>query len=134
MGHVQREIEKAGISTITLSGIPDLTASVNVPRLAGIEYPLGYVLGRPGDRIGQMDVLRTTLEALFDIQKPGGVVHLPFEWPASARRLNAHPPQAPPISRYLIRHPWQIPNLMSRNVPSSKQRKKARKQADELVG
>ena len=134
MGHVQREIEKAGISTITLSGIPDLTASVNVPRLAGIEYPLGYVLGRPGDRRGQIDVLQTTLRALVDIQKPGGVVHLPFEWPASARRLNAHPPQAPPISRYLIRHPWQIPNLMSRNVPSSKQRKKTHRQADELVG
>lgn len=85
--------------------------------MAAIEYPLGYVLGQPGDRRGQMNVLRSTLGALVDIQKPGDVVHLPFEWPASACRLNAHPQQAPPITRYLLRHPWQIPNLMSREVP-----------------
>jgi len=119
VGHVQREIEAAGISTITLSGIPDLTASVSVPRLAAIEYPLGYLLGQPGDQTGQKAVLQATLGALVGMQKPGGVVYLPFGWPASARRLNAHPPQAPPISRYLLRHPWQIPNLMSREVPSS---------------
>ena len=120
MGLVQREIEKAGISTITLSSIPELTSSVSVPRLAAIEHPLGYLLGQPGDAEGQMAVLRATLQAMEEMKRPGSVIQLPFEWPVSARRLNAKPPQTPPIARYLMRHPWHIPSLFSRDVPESK--------------
>jgi hypothetical protein len=36
-----------GVSTITLSGIPALVASIGVPRLAAIERTLGYLLGQP---------------------------------------------------------------------------------------
>jgi hypothetical protein len=39
---VQREIEAADISTITLSPMPDWTEAIGVPRLVGIEHPLGY--------------------------------------------------------------------------------------------
>jgi hypothetical protein len=109
------------MSTITLSSIPDLTAAVSVPRLAAIEHPLGYLLGQPGDQEGQTAVLRSTLHALAEMTGPGSVIHLPFEWPASARRLSARPPQAPPIGRYLLRHPWHIPNLFSRDVPAAQQ-------------
>ena len=109
------------MSTITLSSIPDLTSAVGVPRLAAIEYPLGYLLGQPGDRMGQTAVLRSTLQALAEIREPGSVSHLPFEWPASARRLSARPPKTPPISKYLLRHPWLIPNLFSREVPAPNQ-------------
>lgn len=123
MGLVQREIEAAGFSTITLSGIPDLTASVSVPRLAAIEYPLGYVLGQPNDPEGQLSVLRSTLNALTEMSQPGSISHLPYEWPDSARRLNAHPQQPPPISKYLLRHPWHIPNLFKRNIPTNAEAK-----------
>jgi hypothetical protein len=134
VGLVQRKIEAAGISTITLSSIPDLTAAVSVPRLAAIEHPLGYLLGQPGDQGGQTAILRTTLHALSEMTRPGGVIHLPFEWPASARSLNAHPPKAPPISRYLLRHPWHIPNLFSRDVPSAQQAELAPQQAGDPAG
>jgi hypothetical protein len=117
------------MSTITLSSIPDLTAAVSVPRLAAIEHPLGYLLGQPGDQEGQTAVLRSTLHALAEMTGPGSVIHLPFEWPASARRLSARPPQAPPISRYLLRHPWHIPNLFSRDVPASQRVNLAQQQA-----
>jgi hypothetical protein len=121
VGLVQREIEAAGLSTITLSSIPDLTSAVGVPRLAAIEHPLGYLVGQPGDTEGQTAVLRATLRALAETKKPGSVNHLPFEWPASARRLSARPPHMPPISKYLLRHPWHIANLFSRDVPALQQ-------------
>lgn len=105
------------MSTITLSPIPALTAAVGVPRLAAIEHPLGYLLGRPDDPDGQMAVLRATLQAMDRMTRPGTVVHLPFTWPA-ALSLNAHPPQAPPIARYLLGHPWHIPNFLSRDIPT----------------
>lgn len=114
----QREIEAAGISTITLSGIPDLTAAVGVPRLAAIEYLLGYLFGQPGDKAGQLAVLTSTLQALAVIEKPGSVVHLPFEWPESANGLNANPEEQPPITKYLQKHPWRIPNFVSRKIPN----------------
>jgi hypothetical protein len=117
------------MSTITLSSIPDLTAAVSVPRLAAIERPLGYLLGQPGDQEGQTAVLCSTLHALAEMTRPGSVIHLPFKWPASARRLSARPPQAPPISRYLLRHPWHIPNLFSRDVPAAQRVKLAQQQA-----
>jgi hypothetical protein len=90
---------------------------VSVPRLAAIEYPLGYLLGQPGDREGQLGVLRAALKALEDTTEPGTVVHLPFEWPAEAKKLNANPAENPPISNYLVKHPRQIPKLFSRQVP-----------------
>ncbi|MEJ2554853.1 MAG: hypothetical protein P8186_01200 [Anaerolineae bacterium] len=102
---------------------------MSVPRLAAIEHPLGYLLGQPGDQEGQTAVLRSTLHALAKMTRPSSVIHLPFEWPASARRLSARPPQAPPISRYLLRHPWHIPNLFSRDVPAAQRVNLAQQQA-----
>jgi hypothetical protein len=117
VGLVQREIEAAGMSTITLTPLPELTASVSVPRLAAVEYPLGRTLGQPGDSAGQMAVLRATLDALKTLETPGDVQNLPFTWPEPPRQVRIHPPQPPPIARYLLRHPWLLPKLFSREVP-----------------
>jgi hypothetical protein len=68
---VQRELEAAGFTTITLTPVPDLTASVSVPRVAAIEYPLGRTLGQPCDAAGQKAVLEATLRALETIQTLG---------------------------------------------------------------
>ncbi len=98
--------------------MPDLTASVGVPRIAAIEYPLGRTLGQPGDAAGQMAVLRAVLQALGEIGMPGGIRHLPFEWPEPPKQVHNHPPQEPPIAAYLKRNPWFLPKLLYRDVPS----------------
>lgn len=116
MGLVQREIEAAGFSTISLTMMPDLTASVGVPRLAAIEHPFGLTLGLPGDAARQLAVLRAALRALEEASQPGAVAHLPFEW-TSGEKLNIHPPDLPPIASYLRRHPWQIPKFLNRTPP-----------------
>lgn len=119
MGLAQREIEKAGITTITLSNIPDLTASLSVPRLAAIEYPFGRTLGQPGDREGQKAVLRATLRAVEAMDTPGSISHLPFEWPQSAREARAEPAQPPPIVTHLKRNPWHLPKFIAREIPQA---------------
>jgi hypothetical protein len=116
VGLVQREIEAAGFSTIALSMIPDLTASVGVPRIAAIEHPFGLTLGLAGDSVRQLEVLRATLRALEGISHSGGIVHLPFEWD-SGDKLNMYPPEPPPIVRYLRRHPWHFLNFLHRTPP-----------------
>jgi len=98
--------------------VPELTASVGVPRIAAIEHPFGLSLGMPGDAARQLEVLRAKLRALEEISQPGGVVHLPFEWNAGDE-LKMHPPELPPIVQYLRRHPWAIPKFLKRAPPSS---------------
>lgn len=97
--------------------MPALTASVSVPRLAAIEYPLGRTLGQPGDAAGQLAVLRATLYALETIQTPGGSLNLPFEWPESPKFVQNNTMENPPIARYIVKHPWMLPRLLSRDVP-----------------
>jgi hypothetical protein len=119
VGLAQRVIEASGISTVTLSWIPDLTRAVGVPRLAGIGYPAGRPLGRPHDADGQRAVLRATLELLASATGPDSYVELPLEWPESrAQAINAskgHPP--PPIVELLLKKPWLLPRLYSGRIP-----------------
>jgi hypothetical protein len=100
-----------------LSNIPDLTTSVCAPRIAAIEYPFGFTVGLPGDRAGQEAVLRATLAAAQEMTVPGSVRDLPFALPGNFRNLNIHPPASPPIIKYLVRHPWHLPNPWRREVP-----------------
>lgn len=118
MGLVQRVLEAAGIPTVSLSMIPDLTRAVGVPRLAGIAYPLGRPLGRPHDADGQRAVLRATLELLASASGPDTYVELPFEWPetpARARNASRHPP--PPIAELLRKKPWLLVKLYGGDIP-----------------
>ena len=117
MGLVQREIEAAGMSTIILSNVPELTTAVSVPRLAAIEFPFGMQFGSPGDDATQMAILRATLQLMETMAEPGTAVDLPFSWTQPEPRLRLHPPQPPPISKYLIRHPWLFPRLLKRDIP-----------------
>jgi hypothetical protein len=117
VGLVQRELEAAGFSTITLTPVPDLTASVSVPRIAAIEYHLGRTLGRPCEAAEQTAVLEATLNALETIRVPGEIIHLPFEWPEAPKDVHNRLPVDPPIARYLARNPWFLPRLLSRSVP-----------------
>ncbi len=119
MGLAQREIEAEGLTTITLSNMPDLTAAVSVPRVAAIEYPFGRTVGMPGDAEGQRAVLQGALEALEGITVPGSIEHLPFEWPQSPKETQAHPEEPPPIVGHLKRHIWQLPRLLNRDVPTT---------------
>jgi len=98
--------------------IPELTASAGAPRIAAIEHPFGVTLGRPGDAAGQLAVLRATLRALEAMVQPGEVMHLPFAW-TSNEKLELAPPWVPPISRYLARHPWDLPRFLNRTPPGS---------------
>ncbi|MGW8251463.1 MAG: hypothetical protein ACWGO1_12535 [Anaerolineales bacterium] len=112
---MQRVIEAAGIPTILLSNIPELSAAVSAPRIAAIEYPCGRAFGLPGDVQGQTAVLHDTLRALVEIETPGGIRHLPYIWPESVPYEPEIDP--PPIVEYIKRHPWDLPRLMSRNIP-----------------
>jgi hypothetical protein len=105
------------MTTVALSNIPDLTLAVSVPRVAGIEHPFGQQMGKPGDSDRQRAVLLGALEAVEEMTTPGSIKYLPFEWNGTAKEAQAQPPEPPPIAKYLLRHPWELPRLFSRDVP-----------------
>ncbi len=116
MGLASREIEAAGITSVALSMLPEFTASVSPPRVAGIAYPFSQPLGRPGDAGGQRAVLRAALEVAVQPTSSGTVVRLPFEWPAGVRP-HQFPRTPAPIVPLLKSKPWLLLKLLSGDIP-----------------
>lgn len=74
MGLVQRAIEEAGVPTISVTLIPELTRKVRVPRAVHVRFPLGHPLGFPGQAFLQKRILSVMLEQAGAIREPGTIV------------------------------------------------------------
>ncbi len=116
-------MEAAGITTIALSMIPDLTVAAGAPRVAAIEFPFGRPFGQPNDPVTQRAVLLATLDALRDASAPGTVVHLPFEWPEAAEQAHWHPKEASPIIKLVSRDPSLYQRLAVGDIPPEASRR-----------
>ena len=58
----------------------DITHSVNPPRAAFLDYPLGHTTGKPGEPGLQRAILFEALKAFESLSEPGTVKRLPFRW------------------------------------------------------
>jgi len=65
-----------------------ITAAVNPPRAAFVDYPLGHTTGLPHDRPGQRALLEAALGAFATIDTPGTIVDLGLDWGDDAWRAN----------------------------------------------
>ena len=80
MGLVQNHIEGAGVSTISMSVQPHITAAVGAPRAVTLRYPAGNQVGEAGKPIQQRTILSWVLRAAADIESPGTILELPYRW------------------------------------------------------
>ena len=80
VGLIARQIEAQGIPTICVSSAYSITASVNPPRAAFVDFPLGHTTGKPHDRVGQRKLMIDVLSALDGIQIPGTIQRLKYRW------------------------------------------------------
>jgi hypothetical protein len=80
VGLVARILEKAGFPTICLTAARSITESVNPPRSAFVDMPLGYTAGRPNEPEFQRDLLRQVFKAAESIDTPGSIVDLDVIW------------------------------------------------------
>ena len=80
VGLIARQAEAAGIATLCMTSALDITRSVNPPRAAFLDYPLGHTTGKPHEPALQRDILRQALQGLISITAPGEVLMLPFQW------------------------------------------------------
>jgi hypothetical protein len=80
VGLIAREIERRGISTLSLSSAFSITRSVNPPRAIFLDFPLGHTAGRPHDRVLQDGIVEAALVAFETMDTPGTIMRLPFHW------------------------------------------------------
>jgi hypothetical protein len=80
VGLIQFAIEKAGIPTISISHLVDLTEKVRVPRALHLRFPLGRSFGKAGEVEIQRQILLDCIQYLSDINKPETIVKLPYKW------------------------------------------------------
>ena len=79
MGLIQRALEAAGIPTVSVSLLREVTEKLRVPRAVAVRWPFGHPLGEPFNRAQQLTVIRDALGALYTAA-PGTIVNLPYLW------------------------------------------------------
>lgn len=57
-----------------------ITRSVNPPRAAFVDFPLGHTTGKADEPELQRDILRRALACFETLNAPGEIVELPFHW------------------------------------------------------
>jgi len=80
VGLIQRVIEAQGIPTIGISIVREYTEKVKPPRTIFLKWPFGHPLGEPGNAAQQRAVLHRAFEALREIQIPGTIIDVPWQW------------------------------------------------------
>jgi hypothetical protein len=80
VGLIAREIEAAGIPTLSLTSAWSITAAVRPPRAAFVDHPLGRTSGRAGDPEGQRTILASALATFETLDEPGTIVDLGCLW------------------------------------------------------
>ena len=64
VGLIQRAIEYAGITTVSLSLLREITEKIRPPRALFVPFPLGYPLGEPDNPDLQTRILRAAFALL----------------------------------------------------------------------
>lgn len=80
MGLIQRAIEEQGIPTIGISIVREYTEKVKPPRTIFLRWPFGHPLGEAFNRAQQRAVLLKAFEALGQIETPGSIIDVPWQW------------------------------------------------------
>lgn len=64
VGLIQRAIEYAGIATVSISLLREITERLQPPRALFVPFPLGYPLGEPNNIELQMRILHAAFALL----------------------------------------------------------------------
>ena len=77
---MQRAIEEAGIPSIIIAALPPVVRQNGTPRCTAPIVPMGANVGEPNNPEMQRNILRDTLIQLVELDSPGKIVPLPYEY------------------------------------------------------
>jgi D-proline reductase (dithiol) PrdB len=64
VGLIQRAVEYAGMTTVSISLLREITEKIQPPRALFVPFPLGYPLGEPHNPSLQLRVMRAAFDLL----------------------------------------------------------------------
>ena len=70
VGLIQRAVEAAGISTVSITLVEDITKKVRPPRALAVSYSFGHPLGEPNNPELQHALIAEALSLLEDKTPP----------------------------------------------------------------
>ena len=70
VGLIQRVLEHAGMSTVSISLLREITEKIRPPRALFVPFPLGYPLGEPDNPELQTRVMRAAFALLPRTDSP----------------------------------------------------------------
>lgn len=79
---MQRAIEAAGIPTIIIAALPPVVRQAGTPRAVAPMVPMGANAGEPHNVEMQTGIVTDTLKLLEELESPGSIVPLPYEYHA----------------------------------------------------
>lgn len=79
MGLVQRAIEAAGIPTVSISLLREVSEKVHPPRAIYLRWPFGHPLGEPFNVAQHLTILHDAFDFLYTAQ-PGELRPLNYRW------------------------------------------------------
>jgi len=85
VGLIAREVERAGIPTLSMSSAWDITFAVRPPRAVFVDFPLNHQTGKVNDPPLQRRILLDALQAFERLWAPGQMLSLPYVWDAEDR-------------------------------------------------
>jgi D-proline reductase (dithiol) PrdB len=80
VGLAARVIEQAGIATVSLSIVREVSEKTPAPRSLYLRFPFGHALGEPGNRGQHFAVLYLAFQLLFEADQPGTIRDGKLRW------------------------------------------------------
>ena len=71
MGLIQRVLDRAGLCTISITQVAEITAIIKPSRAMFVAHPFGLTFGAVGDGDRQRMVLEALLSATVEMDAPG---------------------------------------------------------------
>ncbi len=79
MGLLQRACDEAGLATLSITQVAEITAVIKPSRAIFVAHPFGLTFGDVGDRETQRAVLETMLDAAVTMTR-AGILDSGFTW------------------------------------------------------
>lgn len=80
MGLIQRVLDDAGLPTISLTLVKEITEQVKPSRALFVEHPFGHTFGDVGEQALQRRILLDCFASAVEIRQPGTIRTLPYRW------------------------------------------------------
>jgi len=94
VGLIQRVLDDAGLSTLSLTLVKEITEQVKPSRALFVEHPFGHTFGDVGEQALQRHILLDCLTAAVEIRQPGTILTLPYRWTKDDLRVRQLQKQA----------------------------------------